>query len=176
MAEEIKTESAEVNAQADENVKKFFAELQSNEEVKKFFADAIEGLDKDAAIAKISEILKSAGHISDDAAAAPSAKMELDEESMESVSGGIIPFIVGAAAIIGKAYGVYQTVDTVYQIAKAGKEIYDTYQAEKQKAEEAAFMSGGINVTGNFNNDNSGGKQMSVQMGDNLNSSSGNSM
>ncbi len=175
MAEEIKIESAEVNAPADENLKKFFAELQSNEEVKKYFADAIEGLDKDAAIAKISEILKSAGHISDDAAA-PSAKMELDEESMESVSGGIIPFLVGAAAIVGKAYSAYQIVDTVYQIAKAGKEIYDTYQAEKQKAEEAAFMSGGINVTGNFNNDNRGGKQMSVQMGDNLNSSSGNSM
>ncbi len=149
-----------LSATEDEKFEKFFAELKSNAELAKQFEEVTAGLNEEEAVAKIAETAKAKGYFSDEVAK-PSAKQELDEKSMEGVTGGVAPVI----AFLIKVYKIYQYV-------KLAKAVYDACKGDDKK--DSGSSGGGRNI---YTNNNQGGKQNNNQQGnENKNSSKGNSI
>lgn len=141
-----------LSATEDEKFEKFFAELKSNAELAKQFEEVTAGLNEEEAVAKIAETAKVKGYFSDEVAT-PSAKQELDEESMEGVTGGVAPVI----AFLIKAYKIYQYV-------KLAKAVYDACKGDGKKDGSSGDSGGGGGNT--YTNNNQGGKQNNNQQGD----------
>ncbi len=139
-----------LSATEDEKFEKFFAELKSNAELAKQFEEVTAGLNEEEAVAKIAETAKAKGYFSDEVAK-PSAKQELDEKSMEGVTGGVAPVI----AFLIKVYKIYQYV-------KLAKAVYDACKGDGKK-DGSSDGSGGGNT---YTNNNQGGKQNNNQQGD----------
>jgi len=96
-------------------------------------------------------------------------KVELTEENLDEVAGGnktVKKTIAVSAAVVAAAIAGYQSYHQIDKLLNVSDGT-----AKDSKKGDGSGEGGTV-----YHNDNRGGKQMNVQMGKNINSSSGNKM
>ena len=97
-------------------------------------------------------------------------KVELTEENLDEVAGGNKKNVKKTIAV---AAGIVAAIIAGYQTYHKTSKLLDSSDGTSKDSKKGGGLGEGGTV---YHNDNRGGKQMNVQMGKNINSSSGNKM